>query len=74
MSETALRLFRQFYTAYPGLLRFKPKESLKFLPGFEDAIHQSVTVELRKKDGKDRNPEMIKKLSFTHIVELIPLL
>ncbi len=67
MSETALRLFRQFYKTYPELLN-PPAGLLQASGGI---IHQSVTDELVKEAQKGLRSEMIKQMSFTHIVELL---
>ncbi|GAA4778492.1 hypothetical protein GCM10023231_01330 [Olivibacter ginsenosidimutans] len=99
LSETNLRLCRQFYTSYPllfsivkatlkqlgiqiGRIGQSLTDQLQITDNQNNEIHQSLTDELKQDQVADFEsddkqlvvPEQIlSKLSFTHIVQLLPI-
>lgn len=82
-----LRRFRQFYQAYPHIWESATSKSLaatglgviaSLLPTARPPIRESVTpesqmVETASPQGLTPHPELIFRLSFTHLAEIIPL-
>jgi len=78
ISETSLKLCRQFYLAYPKVSRlFKDNFSSFISNSGSFQIRQSATDELQNSDNSPFHalpPEkLIGQMSFTHLCELFPI-
>jgi len=75
LSETSLKLNRQFYSTYPQISQILP-EPLKLLGFDSSSIRQSSTAQLQTPISNDLlvpADKLISRLSFTHLVQLLPI-